>query len=205
MRRLGVYGGTFDPIHIGHLVAAAEVQYVLGLDRVLFLPAGEPPHKANNGMTAAVHRKRMVELAIDDNPYFELSTIDLDRPGPHYTADALAILRCAEPDAALWFIMGEDTILDVPNWAHPERIVEHARLAVVTRPGWKVDVADLAMLDVAIPGIVRCCDFIPIPMLDIASRQLRERLRGGAPSRYQLRADVWEYIQEHGLYRSNEQ
>lgn len=201
MRRLGVYGGTFDPIHIGHLVAAAEVQYVLGLDRVLFLPAGEPPHKVNNGMTAAHHRKRMVELAIGDNPLFALSTIDLDRPGPHYTADALAILRQSEPDAALWFVMGEDTLLDVPNWAHPERIVEYARLAVVTRPGWKVDVADLAMLDAAIPGIVRCCDFVPIPMLDIASRQLRERLRTGAPYRYQLRAYVREYIEEHGLYR----
>lgn len=205
MRRIGVYGGTFDPIHIGHLVAAAEVQYVLGLDHILFLPAGEPPHKGTNGMTAAVHRQRMVELAIADNPLFALSTIDLDRPGPHYTADALHLLRQSEPDAALWFIMGEDTILDVPNWLHPERIVEHARLAVVTRPGWKVDVTDLAMLDVAIPGIVRCCDFIPIPMLDIASRQLRERLRSGAPSKYQLRTDVWEYIQKHGLYRSNEQ
>lgn len=203
MRRIGVYGGTFDPIHIGHLVAAAEVCYVLGLDQVLFLPAGEPPHKVNNGMTGAHHRQRMVELAIADNPTFALSTIDLERPGPHYTADALTILQERERDAALWFVMGEDTLLDVPNWQHPERIVEHARLAVVTRPGWKVDIADLAMLDAAIPGIVRCCDFVPIPMLDIASRQLRERLRTGAPSRYQLRADVWEYIEEHGLYRTS--
>jgi nicotinate-nucleotide adenylyltransferase len=147
MRRIGVYGGTFDPIHIGHLVAAAEAQYVLGLDQVLFLPAGEPPHKVTNGVTAARHRQRMVELAIKDNPAFALSTIDLDRPGPHYTADALSILRETERDAALWFVMGEDTLLDVPNWLYPERIVEHARLAVVTRPGWKVDVADLAMLD----------------------------------------------------------
>lgn len=203
MRRIGVYGGTFDPIHIGHLVAAAEVQYVLNLDQVLFLPAGEPPHKTGNGMTAARHRKRMVELAIADNPAFGLSTIDLDRPGPHYTADALDILRRSEPDARLWFVMGEDTLLDVPNWLHPDRIVEYARLAVVTRPGWKVDVTDLAMLDTAIPGIVRCCDFVPIPMLDIASRQLRERLRSGAPSRYQVREEVWAYIEEHGLYRSN--
>jgi nicotinate-nucleotide adenylyltransferase len=204
MRRIGVYGGTFDPIHIGHLVAAAEAQYVLGLDQVLFLPAGEPPHKVTNGVTAARHRQRMVELAIKDNPAFALSTIDLDRPGPHYTADALSILRETERDAALWFVMGEDTLLDVPNWLYPERIVEHARLAVVTRPGWKVDVADLAMLDAAIPGIVRCCDFVPIPMLDIASRELRERLRGGAPSRYQVREEVWAYIEEHGLYRSSE-
>lgn len=204
MRRIGVYGGTFDPIHIGHLVAASEVQHVLRLDQVLFMPAGEPPHKMNNGMTAARHRKRMVELAIADNPGFALSTIDLDRPGPHYTADSFAILRQTEPDAELWFIMGEDTLLDVPNWAHPERIVEYARLAVVTRPGWKVDITDLAMLDTAIPGIVRCCDFIPIPMLDIASRQLRDRLRTGAPSRYQLRPEVWEYIEANDLYRSNE-
>ena len=204
MRRIGVYGGTFDPIHIGHLVAAAEVQYVLDLDQVLFLPAGEPPHKINNGMTDARHRKRMVELAIADNPAFALSTIDLDRPGPHYTADALSILRETEGDALLWFVMGEDTLLDVPNWLHPERIAAIARLAIVTRPGWKVDVADLAMLDAAIPGIVRCCDFVPIPMLDIASRQLRERLRTGAPSHYQVREEVWAYIEEQGLYQRNE-
>ena len=200
MRRLGVYGGTFDPIHIGHLVAAAEVQFRLALDAVLFLPAGDPPHKGANGMTPASHRRRMVELAIADNDRFALSTIDLDRPGPHYTADALAILRETHPHDLIWFIMGEDTLLDVPNWADPQRIVEYARLAVVTRPGWKVDISDLAQIDAAIPGIVRCCDFIPIPMLDIRSRELRDRLRTGMPYRYQLRGAVRAYIEEHGLY-----
>ena len=104
------------------------------------------------------------------------------------------------PYDLVWFIMGEDTLLDVPNWANPERIVEYARLAVVTRPGWKVDISDLAMIDAAIPGIVRCCDFMPIPMLDIRSRELRERLRTGMPYRYQLRGSVRAYIEEHGLY-----
>jgi nicotinate-nucleotide adenylyltransferase len=203
MRRLGVYGGTFDPIHIGHLVAAAEVQFRLALDEILFLPAGDPPHKHENGITPAIHRRRMVELAIQDNDHFHLSTIDLDRPGPHYTADALAILRESHPHDLVWFIMGEDTLLDVPNWANPERIVEYARLAVVTRPGWKVDITDLAMIDAAIPGIVRTCDFIPIPMLDIRSRDLRERLRTGMPYRYQLRGSVRAYIEEHGLYRND--
>ncbi len=200
-RRVGVYGGTFDPIHIGHLVAAEEVRAVLRLDRLLFMPAGDPPHKLAPGLTSAAHRKRMVEVAIADNPGFELSTVDLDRPGPHYTADALAILREREPDADLWFVMGEDTVLDVPNWTHPERIVQYARLAVVTRPGWKVRVEDLASLDTAIPGIVRCCDFVSIPMLDIASRRVRERIRHGEPYRYLLRADVATYIHDHDLYR----
>jgi nicotinate-nucleotide adenylyltransferase len=200
-QRVGVYGGTFDPVHIGHLVAAEEVRAVLRLDRLLFMPAGDPPHKFAHGLTPAAHRKRMVEIAIADNPGFELSTVDLDRPGPHYTADALAILREREPDADLWFVMGEDTVLDVPNWTHPERIVEFARLAVVTRPGWKVRVEDLASLDTAIPGIVRCCDFVSIPMLDIASRRVRERIRNGEPHRYLLRADVAAYIHDHDLYR----
>ena len=203
MRRIGVYGGTFDPIHIGHLVAAAEVQFRLALDEILFLPAGDPPHKQHNGMMPAVHRRRMVELAIQDNDRFRLSTIDLDRPGPHYTADALAILRETHPHDLIWFIMGEDTLLDVPNWANPERIVEFARLAVVTRPGWKVDITDLAMIDAAIPGIVRTCDFVPIPMLDIRSRDLRERLRTGMPWHYQLRGSVRAYIEEHDLYRND--
>jgi len=199
-QRIGVYGGTFDPIHIGHLVAAEEVRAVLRLDRLLFLPAGDPPHKHWKGLTAAVHRKRMVEVAIADNPLFELSTIDLDRPGPHYSADALAILQAREPNTDLWFVMGEDTLLDIPNWHAPERIVEFARLAVVTRPGWKVSIEDLASLDAAIPGIVRQSDFVSIPMLDIASRRVRERIRQNAPYRYLLRADVAAYIEAHDLY-----
>ena len=203
-QRIGVYGGTFDPIHIGHLVAAEEVRAVLRLDRLLFLLAGDPPHKQANGLTPATHRTRMVETAIADNPLFELSTIDLDRPGPHYTADALAILQQREPNADLWFVMGEDTLLDIPNWHVPERIVEFARLAVVTRPGWKVRVEDLASLDIAIPGIVHQSDFVPIPMLDIASRRVRERIRHGEPHRYLVRSDVATYIHAHGLYGSME-
>lgn len=202
--RIGVYGGTFDPIHIGHLVAADEVCAVLALDRLLFLPTGDPPHKRASDKTPAIHRLRMTELAIEDNPRFGISAVDLDRPGPHYTADTLAILHAQMPDAALWFVLGVDSLLDLPTWMRPAELVRFARLAIVTRPGWKVGFDELASLDAAIPGIVRCCDFVQIPMLDIASRQLRERLRTGAPYRYQLRPAVEEYITAHGLYRGTE-
>ncbi len=202
-RRIGIYGGTFDPVHIGHLVAADEVCAVLGLDQLLFLPAGDPPHKRSNAKTPAHHRLRMIELAIEDNAHFGVSTLDLDRPGPHYTADTLAIMHAEEPDAERWFVMGVDNLLDLPNWMRPSELVRFARLAVVTRPGWKVGTDDLRRLDAAIPGVVRCCDFVTIPMLDIASRQLRERLRTNAPYRYQLRPAVEAYITAHSLYRDD--
>jgi nicotinate-nucleotide adenylyltransferase len=198
-RRLGLYGGTFDPIHVGHLVAAAEVHYALALDRVLFLPAGRPPHKRGQVVTSAAARVRMIELAIAGRPQFALSTLDLDGAAPSYTADLLARARATwGADADLYFIMGEDSLRDFPGWREPTRIAALARLAVVTRPNVEVDVAAVERAVPALAGRVHC---VPIPEIDVASHDLRARVAAGRPIAYQVPLAVEAYIREHGLYR----
>ena len=201
--RIGIYGGTFDPPHHGHLVAATEVWAVLGLDRLLFMPAGRPPHKGDVAVSAAHHRVRMVELAIAGRPHFALSDLDLDPARPSYTADLLARLRTAwgdDPD--LFFVMGEDSLRDFPRWRDPARIAALAHLAVVTRPNVAVD---LDAVVAAVPGLAGRVHCVAIPELDIASRDLRDRVAQGRPIAYQVPPAVEDYIRERGLYRPQEQ
>ena len=141
--RWGILGGTFDPIHLGHLLLAEEGREILALDKVLFVPAGQPWLKAGQPLTSAVHRLRMVELATADNPHFEALRWEVERPGPSYTVDTLERLR-AETGAAvgLHFILGLDALADFPRWKAPERILQMANLAVVPRPGYRESDAD---------------------------------------------------------------
>jgi len=148
--RLGVIGGTFDPPHYGHLVLAENGCVQLGLERVLFVLAGQPPHKPNRPITPVHHRLAMVEAAIAGEPAFALSRVDLDRPGPHYTVETLALLRREYPEAELFFLMGGDSLADFPGWYDSAGIVRQARLAVMQRPGYE---PDLAKLERAVPGI----------------------------------------------------
>lgn len=197
--KLGILGGTFDPIHLGHLLIAEVTRESLGLAKVLFTPAGDPPHKQGVEKTPAIHRRRMVELAIADNPSFELCPIDLERPGPHYAVDT-ARLICGRYQLAAddcFFIIGSDSLADLPAWRQPAQLIEVCRLAVVHRPGYQADLSGLAQI---IPGLQQRLDWVEIPTVDFSSSTIRRRVAEGQSVRYQLPNRVREYINEHKLY-----
>ncbi len=196
--RIGVFGGTFDPIHMGHLIAAEEARVACSLSRVLFLPAASPPHKQGRRITPAEHRLTMTELAIASHAKFSCSAMEMERVGPSYTVDTLAQLR------ALWgeevdivFIVGLDSLRDLPTWREPRRIIELARLAVVDREPFEVD---MAALEQQVPGVSQRVQFVPIPLIAISATDLRERVRTGRSIRYQVPDAVEGYIYAHALY-----
>ncbi len=195
--RLGVIGGTFDPPHCGHLVLAENGRVQLRLDRVLFVLAGQPPHKPDRPIARARHRVAMVEAAVADNPAFVLSRVDLDRPGPHYTVDMLALLQRQYPAAELFFLVGGDSLAQFLAWRDPASIVRQARLAVMRRPGFE---PDLAALERAVPGLCERLVWLDAPYLDIAASDLRRRAGDGLPLRYLVPPPVEAYIREHRLY-----
>jgi nicotinate-nucleotide adenylyltransferase len=198
--RIGVLGGTFDPIHYGHLAVAEECRATLDLDLVLFLPAGDPPHKQGRAISPAADRVRMVELAIASNPSFRLSRVDVDRPGPSYTIGALEALRQEwGPGAGLWFLMGGDSLADLLTWHRPERLLELTRIAATNRPG--APKPDPRALEPRLPGAADRIDLVEIPWLDISGSGLRERVARGRPIKYQLPESVERYVHERGLYR----
>ena len=198
--KVGVLGGTFDPIHHGHLVAAEEVWTKLQLSCVLFVPAGQPPHKLGRAISPAAHRLAMVELAIAGNPRFLLSRVDVERVGPSYSVDMLAALRGQlGPAAELHFIIGFDSLADLLTWHDPGRLVQLCRIAAVTRPGYHW--YDLAGLEAAIPQARQRIDIVEIPQLDISSSDLRWRVAEGRPITYQVPRAVERYIEKQGLYR----
>jgi len=200
--RLGILGGTFDPIHFGHLLAAEETRMALALERVLFAPVGDPPHKPGDFILPATHRLAMVRLAIADNPAFALTSVDIERPGPHYTVDTISRLREEWGTGAdeTFFIMGADSLAQLLTWRQPDRLIELCRLAVVRRPGYR---ADLAELEAALPHVGSRLDWVEMPVLGIASSDLQRRVREGRSIRYQVPVAVAKYVAEHGLYRNN--
>lgn len=198
--RLGIFGGTFDPIHLGHLIIAEELRFRLGLERILFLPAGRPPHKTDRHISPDQDRARMVEMAIAGNPRFALSYVDLHRRGLSYTADSLEILAQEHPDHTLYFLMGQDSLRDFPNWYEPGRIARQARLGVALRPGVSVDVDAIVERVSEAAGRITLVD---VPLIQIASRTLRQRVRDGLPITYQVPREVEEYIYRRGLYRDS--
>lgn len=198
-RRLGIYGGTFDPPHHGHLIAATEVRAALGLDTVVFMPAGRPPHKHDLTITPANDRVRMIELALAGHPGLALSTRDLATDRPAYTADLLARLRDVwGAQHELFFVLGADALRDFPGWHAPERVAALARLAVVARPGVAVD---LAAITRAVPATAGRIHPVAIPLIDIASHDLRARVATARPITFQVPPTVEEYIAATGLYR----
>ena len=200
-KKIGLMGGTFNPIHYGHLAAAEECRVRLALDRVLFIPAGEPPHKRRQSVTPAADRVAMVELAIAGNPHFELCRIEVDRVGPSYTVDTLAELRDLEgPTAELFFIVGMDSLAEIPTWYQPARIVELARLVAIARGGYAV--YDPPLLEPRIPDARERITLLPGPELTISSSDLRARVAAGLPIRYQVPESVEAYIRSQGLYRA---
>ena len=197
--KLGILGGTFDPVHNGHLVAAAEAWYQLELGRVLLVPAGTPPHKPNMPISPAYHRLRMLELAVAGRSEFEISHVDLERPGPCYTVDTLELLRAERgPNPRFYFIVGSDSLAELATWYRPQRLIDLSELAVVLRPGTEVD---LSQLEERLPGLSARIHWVHMPLLEISSSDLRRRVRSGRTISYLVPRDVERYIHEQKLYR----
>ena len=200
-RRIGVLGGTFDPVHNGHLAIAQALRTALGLDRVVWVPAGRPPHKTGQIVSKDRDRLAMLELALAGLETDEISTIDLDRSGPSYTADTLEILAERFSPARLFFLMGEDSLRDLPTWHDPERLLRVAELAVAARPG--VD-ADLESVARQILAVRRRVHLVPTQEIAISSSEIRRRVRENQPIQGLVPAPVETYIRDHGLYSARE-
>lgn len=202
--RLGLLGGTFDPIHYGHLLLAEECRYSLALDKVLFIPAGQPWLKAGQPLTPGVHRRRMVELAIADHPHFALWDGELRRPGPTYTVDTLTQLQGEWSDVAdFYFILGIDALKSFPRWKDPERILQLVQLAVAARPGYPaMDKNDIIQkLKSRYPLPADRITFLTLPGVEISATAIRRRAAAGRSFRYHTPEPVARYILENRLYQ----
>ncbi|HZU66092.1 MAG TPA: nicotinate-nucleotide adenylyltransferase [Ktedonobacteraceae bacterium] len=204
-RRIGVVGGTFDPIHFGHLVIAEEVFATLHLAEMVFVPAGQPPHKPDRGITPPEQRLAMLELAIASNPHFTISRVDLDRPGPSYTVETLRLLREQWGEqTAIYFVIGWDSLEDLLHWYDPAGILEQLDyLVAVHRPGYKDGEDYINRLEERLPGIKQRLITLPAPQLEISATELRQRVADGRPIKYQVPEAVEQYIMQHGLYCKN--
>lgn len=198
-RAIGIMGGTFDPIHVGHLAVAEEAREALVLDRVLFVPAGQPPHKLPGSVSPVRDRVAMVELAIEDNPAFELSTLEIEREGPSFTVDTVEALAGTHPGMTLHLILSAETFAELPSWHEPERLFEAARMAVVPREGYPAP--DPAWLGRAFPGREDRVDYLGGPRIGLSSTALRARVAAGRSIRYLVPPAVEAYIADHNLYR----
>lgn len=194
--KIGFFGGTFDPIHHGHLILASYAVSGAGLDRLLFAPAADPPHK-DRRVSPVSDRIEMLLRAIDPDPRFEMTTVDLDREGPHYSADTLAILAAQNPGAKIYFLMGSDSYRDLPRWHEPMRLFDHADLLVGLRPKSTFDEAELAR---ALPPTRVQTTFVDIPLIEISSTEVRHRVSQALPIDYLVPHAVQRYIEANGLY-----
>ena len=197
--RIGIFGGTFDPPHLGHLILASEVRYQLKLDRLLWVLTPLPPHKPGQLITPLPVRLALVNAAISDSPEFELSTVEIDRPPPHYSVDTVRLLRQRYPNDHLVYLMGGDSLRELPRWREPQAFLrELDGIGVMRRPE---DEIDLDTLEMGLPGIVSSVQIVHAPLLDIASHNIRERVQRGAPYRFYVHPAVYEIIERENLYR----
>lgn len=200
--RLGLLGGTFDPPHNGHLAIADAARHALNLLQVLFIPARQPPHKLDEPVSPVEARVAMLERALKGYPYFVMSLIEVGRAGPSYTVDTLRELRAElAPATELYFIMGMDSLYNLPTWHQPEEIVRLCKLAVLKRPGYT---ADLEALERQVPGVKRAVVFVRSPEISISSTEIEARVRSGKAIRALVPPGVAEYIDKHRLYRDGE-
>jgi nicotinate-nucleotide adenylyltransferase len=196
---IGVLGGTFDPIHMGHLIIAEQVRLVLQLSKVLFVPAGQPWLKVNHVITAQNHRVEMVRRAIAANPYFELCTLEVERPGPSYTVDTMMMLqKQLGAQTSFFFILGYDSLSELHLWKEPSKLVQICRLVAVPRLGSSLP--DLKSLELRIPGITSSVIQLELPIIEISSSQIRSYLAQGLSIRYLVPDEVEKYIAEQKLY-----
>lgn len=203
--RLGILGGTFDPVHLGHLLIAEESRLRLELDQVLFIPAGQPWLKAGQPLTAAEHRWRMAQLATAPNPHFQVLRTEIDRPGPSYTVNTLTGLpsELGQP-AELYFILGVDALASFHRWKEPERILQLATLVAVRRPGYQDGETDAIINEVKTryPDYAHRITALPMPGVDFSATDIRRRAAAGQSFRYHTPKSVEQYILDNGLYRS---
>ena len=200
--RLGLLGGTFDPVHVGHLIVAEALAFRLGIDHVVFLPAAHPPHKSGQTVAPAADRLEMIRLSLAGAQGFSVSRVDLKRPGLSYTADMLTEIRArVAPTTELYFLMGMDSFRDFPGWRRPDTIGKLARLGVARRPG-----VDVAIIDVErqVPETRGRIEIVNVPLIDISSSDIRERVRTERSYRFHVAPAVADYIEAHGLYRPDQ-
>jgi len=196
--RIGIFGGTFDPPHLGHLILATEALVQLNLTLLLWVLTSIPPHKMDQEITPLEDRLAMLKLALVDQPRFELSRVDIDRPGPHYTVETIKLIAKKYPGAKLIFLLGGDSLRDLPTWHHPAELVKVCdEFGVMRRPG---DAIDLSELEKEIPGISAKVNFVDAPLLEIASKEIRERASRHLPYRYYVLPAVYNFIVQHRLY-----
>lgn len=196
--RIGVFGGSFNPIHLGHLILAENAREQLRLDEVVFAPAGSPPHKDGAALERVEHRLAMVQLAVAGNDQFRCSDIDSRGDHPAYTWQLLERFRDEHPGAALWFLIGGDSLADFHRWSRPARILHLARLAVANRPDVETNERQLS----TVPDLTDHVDVIEAPLCAISATDIRERLATGLSIRYLVPDSVRTYIDDHDLYRS---
>ncbi len=188
--KIGVFGGSFDPVHVGHLIVAEAAAEIIGLQHVLFMPAGQQPFKAGHHEAQPGHRVAMLRLALEDNPRFALDLRELQREGPSYTVDSLRELRHEHPEDQLCFLVGADTICDLPTWREAAQLARLATFVALTRPGSEVPHSEIVS------------QVIEVPAIGISATDIREAVSRGRSVRYMVPAQVAEYIVRHGLYRS---
>ncbi|NLP35386.1 MAG: nicotinate-nucleotide adenylyltransferase [Clostridiales bacterium] len=200
MKKIGIMGGTFNPIHYGHLFLAENAFEQMNLDEILFMPSNNPPHKINKDIVANEHRKAMVQLAICDNPHFKLSTLELEREGITYTADTLSILTKEQPDTEFYFLVGADSFLNLQNWKDPKIILSLCTLLVFERDKVGNDIMNkhLEYLKSTFPGAK--ISLLHMPTIQISSAMIRDRIANRKSIRYYVPDEVMTYIEKHQLY-----
>ena len=197
--RIALFGGTFDPPHIGHLILAGEAVSQFDLNRLLWVLTPDPPHKQENQITPLEQRLPMLQSMIAHNPIFEISRLEIDRPGPHYTIDTVKLLAEQEPSAEIILLIGGDSLADLPQWRlASDLIAAISKIGVMRRPG---DFADLSEIESQLPGITQKIQFIEALLQPVSSSELRRRIKSGEMARYYLPPEVFEYIEKKNLYR----
>jgi nicotinate-nucleotide adenylyltransferase len=198
--RIGIFGGTFDPLHMGHLILAEQCRDQAALDEVWFVPSAHPPHKAEKTVTRFEQRCEMLELATAGHPAFRVERVERDLPPPSYTAETLAELRRRHPDHEFFLLMGSDSVPDLPGWHDPRRVVEQAGLVVVPRPGVMLWTAERLATALGVDVSAVRLRFVACPMIEIASRELRRAVADGLSIRYLVPRAVEEYVRDRKLY-----
>ncbi len=197
--KIGLYGGTFDPPHLGHLILANKAVRQFELSRLLWMLTPDPPHKQEQPITPLAHRLEMVQLMVAGNPAFEISRLEIDRPGPHYMIDTVRLLAQQESNADIILLLGGDSLRDLPGWhLCIDLVAEVFKIGVMRRPG---DPFDMSVLEEKIPGLAEKVVFIDAPLQDLASHEIRRRVAAGESYRRYVLPSVKKYIEDHGLYR----
>lgn len=201
-RKIGIMGGTFDPIHFGHLVISEVSRFEFDLEKIIFIPTGVPPHKATYMVTNPEHRYNMVQLAIEDNPNFEISPIEIERPGPSYTVDTLRQLVNNYPDTEFYLITGADAILEITTWKSFEQLAELCYFIAATRPGYQNEnfLKQIKILPGKLPEKIFP---IEVPGVAVSSTEIRKRIAQGKPIKYLLPQKIENYIFQNRLYHPN--